>query len=137
MIYITNITIILLHSDPKITMTAAEISQKFYDDFSEVSEQISLKELKEKLSSIYKEKNAKKKSSKKEASKEDKKPSKKEDSDEEKTKKKRGPTAYNAFLKEQMAILREQNMLLPKEERPSVKDNMKKIAELWQEKKSQ
>ena len=58
---------------------------------------------------------------------------KKEDKDEievvseEKDKKKRAPTAYNIFVKEQMALMKGSD---------NVKDKMQKIGELWKEQKS-
>jgi len=58
---------------------------------------------------------------------------KKEDKDEievvseEKDKKKRAPTAYNMFVKEQMALMKGSD---------NVKDKMQKIGELWKEQKS-
>ena len=127
-------------------MTASIISQKFATFYEENEEEVSLKELKDKLSEIYKqEKEGKKKNDDEEKVPSEKKKKsvlkkkvlkKSNDENEEKVeKKKREPSAYNIFMKEQMAIFKENNLTIPEGERPSVRDNMKKIAELWQTKK--
>ena len=110
-----------------MTTTASVISQTFAKFYEGNDEVISLKELKEKLSQIYKGdgKTETKKTTKKATTKKEEKP-------EKKTKE---PSAYNTFMKEQMAILKEEQSSLSKEEKPSAKDNMKKIAELWQQQK--
>ena len=113
-----------------MTTTASVISQTFAKFYEGNDEVISLKELKEKLTQIYKGdgKTETKKTTTKKAT------TKKEEKPEKKTKE---PSAYNTFMKEQMAILKEEQSSLSKEEKPSAKDNMKKIAELWQQKKSE
>ena len=123
--------------------TATEIAQKFASFYEGNDDEVSLKEMKEKLSEFFKKE---KPATKKKAAKDEEKPAKetkkkvtkKSDDEEDKPeKKKREPSAYNVFMKEQMAILKEENAKLSAEERPSAKDNMKKIAELWQQKKSE
>lgn len=48
---------------------------------------------------------------------------------------KRAPTAYNIFFKEQMAILKEKETGLPKDECMTAKAKMAHVAELWKAKK--
>ena len=53
--------------------------------------------------------------------------------DEQKAK--RAPTAYNIFFKEQMAILKDKETDLPKEECMTAKAKMAYVADLWKAKK--
>ena len=52
-------------------------------------------------------------------------------------KKVREPSAYNIYMREQMEVLKDLQKDMSKEEKPSAKDNMKKIAQMWKEKKEE
>ena len=47
----------------------------------------------------------------------------------------REPNAYNIFVSEQMEVLRDLQKDMSKEEKPTGKDNMKRITQMWKEKK--
>jgi hypothetical protein len=114
--------------------------QQIIDEFKSVyesnTEEVSLSEMKKKLTEIYKKhaepSEKKEKKAKKEKKEDDgeekkaKKVAKKKDDGEKEEKKKREPTAYNLFMREKMAELKE-------DKDTSGKDKMKKIAEMWSE----
>ena len=50
---------------------------------------------------------------------------------------KRAPTAYNIFFKEQMAILKDKEKDLPKDDCMTAKAKMAHVAELWKAKKEE
>jgi len=99
--------------------TTQKIVADFKALFNDNDTEISLKEMKEMLTDIYKTAGPSKKKS-----------SKKEKAEVAADKPKREPTAYNLFMKEQMEILKEEGSTL------TGKEKMQKIAELWKEKKT-
>ena len=109
------------------------VVKAFMSSYEEVDEDVLLDDMKERLTMIYeaviKEKTNEpitEQKAKKAGKKLPAKP-KKETSDEEEPKKKRGPTAYNIFVKEQMALMKGSE---------NAKEKMQKIAELWKLEKS-
>lgn len=109
-----------------------KIIEEFKSSYDSNTDEVSLSEMKKKLAEIYKkhsesgEKKEKKAKKEKNEDGEEKKAKKvakkKEDGEEEK--KKREPTAYNLFMREKMAELKDDKEM-------TGKDKMKKIAEMW------
>ena len=106
---------------------AATLTQKIINEFTtlvDTEKEYTRAELGKMLTEVYHQITSdkpKKKKSKKE-----------KDSDEEaEPKKKREPTAYNLFVKEQMSIVKEEFPDLNRQ------DLMKKVSELWKAKKEQ
>ena len=112
-----------------------QIIEEFKSVYESNAEEVSLSEMKKKLTEIYKkhaepsekkEKKAKKEKKDDGEEKKAKKVAKKKDDGEKEEKKKREPTAYNLFMREKMAELKEDKDM-------TGKDKMKKIAEMWSE----
>ena len=101
--------------------TTKQIVATFAENYADVEEEVSLVELKKKLSELYKTISTGKKAKKTE----------KKVDEEAEPKKKREPTAYNTFMKEQMEILKESGSEL------NGKEKMQHIAKLWAEKKAE
>ena len=120
-------------------MANSELIKRITDFLSDSSEDISKKELTTEISKIYDELKKPEKKEKKENKEKKGKKEKKEEEDEGKEekeekedKKKREPTAYNIFMKEQMAKLKEEET---DENKMSGKEKMSHIAVLWKQKK--
>ena len=103
----------------------AELIKRITDFINSKDEELSKKELKKAISDIYDALNKPEKKTRK---------SKKDiDSSDEKTeKKKRPPTAYNLFMREQMAKLKESES---DDDKMTAKAKMEFIANLWKQKK--
>ena len=103
----------------------AELIKRITDFINSKDEELSKKELKKAISDIYDALNKPEKKTRK--SKND------TDSSDEKTeKKKRPPTAYNLFMREQMAKLKESES---DDDKMTAKAKMEFIANLWKQKK--
>jgi len=100
-------------------MANSELIQRITDFLSSSSEDISKKELTAAISKLYDEMKKPEKKEKKE----------KKEMKENEEKKKRAPTAYNIFMQEQMAKLKEE------ESKMTGKEKMSHIAKLWKAKK--
>ena len=111
-------------------MANSELIQRITDFLSSSSEDISKKELTAEISKIYDE--LKKPENKEKKEKKQKKEKKDDDEEEKEEKKKREPTAYNIFMKEQMAKLKEEET---DDNKMSGKEKMSHIAVLWKQKK--
>jgi hypothetical protein len=105
-------------------MANSELIQRITDFLSSSSEDISKKELTAAISKLYDEMKKPEKKEKKEN----------KEIDENEEKKKRAPTAYNIFMKEQMAKLKEEET---SETKMSGKEKMSHIAALWKKKKEE
>lgn len=107
-----------------------QIIEEFKSFYESNTEEISLNEMKKKLAEIYKknsgptEKKEKKVKNDDGEEKKAKKAAKKKEDEGKEEKKKREPTAYNLFMREKMAELKDDKDM-------SGKDKMKKIAEMW------
>jgi hypothetical protein len=101
----------------------AELIRRITEFITAQPDDISKKELKKAIGDIYDELTKTVKKTKKSA--------KSSDSDGEE-KKKRAPTKYNAFIKEQMAILKQTET---PETKMNAKEKMLHISKLWQEAK--
>lgn len=103
----------------------AELIKRITDFINSKDEELSKKELKKAISDIYDALNKPEKKTRK---------SKKDTdcSDEKPEKKKRPPTAYNLFMREQMAKLKESES---DDEKMTAKAKMEFIANLWKQKK--
>jgi hypothetical protein len=114
-------------------MANSELIQRITDFLSSSSEDISKKELTAEISKIYDElKKPEKKEKKEKKQKKEKKDDDEEEKEEKEEKKKREPTAYNIFMKEQMAKLKEEET---DDNKMSGKEKMSHIAVLWKQKK--
>jgi len=101
----------------------AELIRRITEFINSQPDDISKKELKKAIGDIYDELTKPEKKTKKSA--------KSSDSDGEE-KKKRAPTKYNAFMKEQMAILKQNET---PDTKMNAKEKMLHITKLWQEAK--
>ena len=103
----------------------AELIKRITDFINSKDEELSKKELKKAISDIYDALNKPEKKTRK---------SKKDNdcSDEKTEKKKRPPTAYNLFMREQMAKLKESES---DDDKMTAKAKMEFIANLWKQKK--
>ena len=106
----------------------AELIRRITEYINSQSDDISKKELKKAISDIYDELTKTVKKTKKSA----KAASSDSDSDEKPEKKKRALTKYNAFIKEQMAVLKQNET---PETKMNAKEKMLHISKLWQEAK--
>jgi hypothetical protein len=106
----------------------AELIRRITEYINSQPDDISKKELKKAISDIYDELTKTVKKTKKSA----KAASSDSDSDEKPEKKKRALTKYNAFIKEQMAVLKQNET---PETKMNAKEKMLHISKLWQEAK--
>jgi hypothetical protein len=106
----------------------AELIRRITEYINSQPDDISKKELKKAISDIYDELTKTVKKTKKSA----KAASSDSDSDEKPEKKKRALTKYNAFIKEHMAVLKQNET---PETKMNAKEKMLHISKLWQEAK--
>jgi hypothetical protein len=106
----------------------AELIKRITEYINSQDEELSKKELKKAIGEIYDAMTKPEKKARK--SKKDKDSS---DSEEKVEKKKRAPTAYNLFMREQMAKLKESES---EDDKMTAKAKMEYIASLWKDKKA-
>ena len=113
-------------------MSSTQIIMTEFTKVIDVEKEYTRGEMGKIFTQIYHEitKGKKPTSDKPKKTKKSKKPKNNSDEDEE-PKKKREPTAYNIFVKEQMSIIKEENPELSRQ------DLMRKVGELWKVKKGE
>lgn len=114
--------IIFYHYPIKLEINKMSNIQKVVDEFKnlyvENEEEVSLSEMKKKLTEIYKKHNDTKKAKK----------TTKKGEEEDEEKKKRKPSVYNLYMRQKMLELKEDKSM-------NGKEKMAKIAEMWKEEK--